>query len=198
MLLCPIKKQRGKWIMTKVGILVGSLRKESFSKKLAANVATLFPNGYETEFVEIGDLALYNQDFDDENNAPPEYTTFRNKMKEMEAVLFVTPEYNRSIPAVLKNALDVGSRPYGASVWNNKPAAIISQSPGKLSGFGANHHLRQPLVFLNMPILQQPEAYIGNVADILDEDGKIKDEGTVKFLQSFVDAFVDLIKKHQE
>ncbi|MFH5778470.1 NAD(P)H-dependent oxidoreductase [Heyndrickxia sp. FSL K6-6286] len=184
--------------MTKVGILVGSLRKESFSKKLAANVATLFPNGYETEFVEIGDLALYNQDFDDENNAPPEYTTFRNKMKEMEAVLFVTPEYNRSIPAVLKNALDVGSRPYGASVWNNKPAAIISQSPGKLSGFGANHHLRQPLVFLNMPILQQPEAYIGNVADILDEDGKIKDEGTVKFLQSFVDAFVDLIKKHQE
>ena len=198
MLLCPIKKQRGKWIMTKVGILVGSLRKESFSKKLAANVATLFPNGYETEFVEIGDLALYNQDFDDENNAPPEYTTFRNKMKEIEAVLFVTPEYNRSIPAVLKNALDVGSRPYGASVWNNKPAAIISQSPGKLSGFGANHHLRQPLVFLNMPILQQPEAYIGNVADILDEDGKIKDEGTVKFLQSFVDAFVDLIKKHQE
>lgn len=198
MLLCPIKKQRGKWIMTKVGILVGSLRKESFSKKLAANVATLFPNGYETEFVEIGDLALYNQDFDDENNAPPEYTTFRNKMKEMEAVLFVTPEYNRSIPAVLKNALDVGSRPYGASVWNNKPAAIISQSPGKLSGFGANHHLRQPLVFLNMPILQQPEAYIGNVADILDGDGKIKDEGTVKFLQSFVDAFVDLIKKHQE
>lgn len=198
MLLCPIKKQRGKWIMTKVGILVGSLRKESFSKKLAANVASLFPNEYETEFVEIGDLALYNQDFDDENNAPPEYTTFRNKMKEMEAVLFVTPEYNRSIPAVLKNALDVGSRPYGASVWNNKPAAIISQSPGKLSGFGANHHLRQPLVFLNMPILQQPEAYIGNVADILDEDGKIKDEGTVKFLQSFVDAFVDLIKKHQE
>lgn len=198
MLLCPIKKQRGKWIMTKVGILVGSLRKESFSKKLAANVASLFPNGYETEFVEIGDLALYNQDFDDENNAPPEYKTFRNKMKEMEAVLFVTPEYNRSIPAVLKNALDVGSRPYGASVWNNKPAAIISQTPGKLSGFGANHHLRQPLVFLNMPILQQPEAYIGNVADILDEDGKIKDEGTVKFLQSFVDAFVDLIKKHQE
>ncbi|MCM3453595.1 NAD(P)H-dependent oxidoreductase [Heyndrickxia oleronia] len=184
--------------MTKVGILVGSLRKESFSKKLAANVASLFPNGYETEFVEIGDLALYNQDFDDENNAPPEYKTFRNKMKEMEAVLFVTPEYNRSIPAVLKNALDVGSRPYGASVWNNKPAAIISQTPGKLSGFGANHHLRQPLVFLNMPILQQPEAYIGNVADILDEDGKIKDEGTVKFLQSFVDAFVDLIKKHQE
>lgn len=183
--------------MTKVGILVGSLRKESFSKKLAANVASLFPKGYETEFVEIGNLALYNQDFDDENNVPSEYTSFRNTMKEIEAVLFVTPEYNRSIPAVIKNALDVGSRPYGASVWNGKPAAIISQSPGRLSGFGANHHLRQPLVFLNMPILQQPEAYIGNVADLLDENGKIKDEGTAKFLQSFVDAFVDMIKRHQ-
>lgn len=183
--------------MTKIGILVGSLRKESFSKKLAVNVASLFPEGYDAEFVEIGNLALYNQDFDDENNAPSEYTTFRSKMKEIDAVLFVTPEYNRSVPAVLKNALDVGSRPYGASVWNGKPAAIISQSPGRLSGFGANHHLRQPLVFLNMPILQQPEAYIGNVADLLDENGTIKDERTVKFLQSFVDAFVDLIKKHQ-
>lgn len=198
MLLSPIQKnQRGKSIMTKISILVGSLRKESFSKKLAVNVASLFPEGYDAEFVEIGNLALYNQDFDDENNAPSEYTTFRSKMKEIDAVLFVTPEYNRSVPAVLKNALDVGSRPYGASVWNGKPAAIISQSPGRLSGFGANHHLRQPLVFLNMPILQQPEAYIGNVADLLDENGKIKDERTVKFLQSFVDAFVDLIKKHQ-
>ncbi|MCM3570981.1 NADPH-dependent FMN reductase [Neobacillus mesonae] len=182
--------------MTKIGVLVGSLRKESFSKKIATNVASLFPKGYDAEFVEIGNLALYNQDFDDENNAPSEYTTFRNKMKEIDAVLFVTPEYNRSVPAVLKNALDVGSRPYGESVWNGKPAAIISQSPGKLSGFGANHHLRQPLVFLNMPILQQPEAYIGNVADLL-ENGKIKDEGTVKFLQSFVDAFVNMIKRHQ-
>ncbi|AZN42640.1 NADPH-dependent FMN reductase [Paenibacillus albus] len=183
--------------MAKVGVLVGSLRKESFSKKLAANVASLFPQGYEVEFVEIGNLALYNQDFDDEHNVPAEYTAFRNTMKDIEAVLFVTPEYNRSIPAVLKNALDIGSRPYGASVWNGKPAAIISQSPGRLSGYGANHHLRQPLVFLNMPILQQPEAYIGNVAEVLDEAGKIKDEGMVKSLQAFVNAFVDLIHKHQ-
>lgn len=118
-------------------------------------------------------------------------------MKEIDAVLFVTPEYNRSVPSVLKNALDVGSRPYGASVWNGKSAAIISQSPGNLSGFGANHHLRQPLVFLNMQVLQQPEAYIANSAALLDENGKIKNEGTVQFLQSFVDAFVDLIKKYQ-
>ncbi|MCM3569493.1 NADPH-dependent FMN reductase [Neobacillus mesonae] len=183
--------------MTKVAVLLGSLRKESFSKKLAANVAALFPEGYETEVVEIGNLALYNQDFDDENNAPAEYTSFRSKMKEMDAVLFVTPEYNRSVPAVLKNALDVGSRPYGASVWNGKPAAIISQSPGALSAFGANHHLRQSLVFLNMPILQQPEAYIGNVADLLDENGKLKNEGTVQFLQTFVNAFVDLITRYK-
>lgn len=183
--------------MTKVGVLVGSLRKESFSKKLAANVAALFPEGYVTELVKIGNLPLYNQDYDDENRVPAEYTTFRNTMKEIDAVLFVTPEYNRSVPAVLKNALDVGSRPYGASVWSGKPAAIISQSPGQLSAFGANHHLRQSLVFLNMPVVQQPEAYIGNVANLLDENGKLKDEGTVKFLQSFVDAFVDLIKKHQ-
>ncbi|MEH7224037.1 NAD(P)H-dependent oxidoreductase [Bacillus sp. JJ1566] len=183
--------------MAKVGIILGSLRKESFSKKLANNVAALFPEGYEAEIVEIGNLALYNQDFDDENNAPAEYTAFRNKMKEIDAVLFVTPEYNRSVPAVLKNALDVGSRPYGASVWNGKPAAIISQSPGNLSAFGANHHLRQSLVFLNMPIVQQPEAYIGNVVGLLDEASKIKDEGTVEFLQSFVNAFVDLIRRYQ-
>lgn len=183
--------------MTKIAILLGSLRKESFSKKLATNVRDLLPEGYEAEIVEIGNLALYNQDFDDENNAPAEYTSFRKKMKEIDAVLFVTPEYNRSVPAVLKNALDVGSRPYGASVWNGKPAAIISQSPGNLSAFGANHHLRQSLVFLNMPLVQQPEAYIGNVAGLLDENGKVSDEGTVEFLQSFVDTFVDLIKRYQ-
>ena len=117
-------------------------------------------------------------------------------MKEIHAVLFVTPEYNRSVPAVLKNALDVGSRPYGSSVWNDKPAAIISNSPSKLSGFGANHHLRQSLVFLNMPVMQQPEAYIGEVADLLDEQGAIHNEETVKFLQSFVDAFVVWINAH--
>ncbi|AEH54001.1 NAD(P)H-dependent oxidoreductase [Heyndrickxia coagulans] len=183
--------------MTKVGILLGSLRKASFSRKLAENVANLFPEGYETEFIEIGNLPLYNQDFDDHNQVPAEYTAFRNTVKWLDAVLFVTPEYNRSVPAVLKNALDVGSRPYGQSVWNGKPAAIISQSPGNLSGFGANHHLRQSLVCLNMPILQQPEAYISNVAALFDESGKIVNEGTVQFLQSFTDAFVDLIKKYK-
>ena len=183
--------------MTKIGILVGSLRKESFSKKIASNVAALFPEGYETEFVEIGNLPFYNQDDDSENNVLAEYTKLRNKIKELDAVLFITPEYNRSVPAVLSNALDIGSRPYGASVWNGKPAAIISQSPGNLGGFGANHHLRQSLVCLNMPVVQQPEAYLGNTATLLDENGKVKEKGTVQFLQSFVDAFVDLIKRYQ-
>ncbi|AWI11047.1 NADPH-dependent FMN reductase [Caldifermentibacillus hisashii] len=183
--------------MVKIGILIGSLRKESFSRKLAENVSALFPEGYETEIVEIGNLPLYNQDFDDYNNVPAEYTTFRNKIKEIDAVLFITPEYNRSVPAVLKNALEVGSRPYGKSVWDGKPAAVISQSPGNLSAFGANHHLRQSLVVLNMPTVQQPEAYIANVATLFDENGKINKQDTIQFLQSFVDAFVDLIKKYQ-
>lgn len=182
--------------MTKVGIIVGSLRKNSFSKQVANNVAPLFPEGYVTEFVEIGNLPLFNQDFEGDLGTPAEYTAFRNTIKELDAVLFVTPEYNRSIPAVLKNALDVASRPYGESVWSGKPAAIISQSPGALAGFGSNHHLRQVLSFLNMPVVQQPEAYIGSVHELLDENGKLN-EGTVEFLQGFVNEFVELIKKYQ-
>lgn len=183
--------------MAKIGILVGSLRKDSFSKKIAANVAALFPEGYESEFIEIENLPFYNQDYDNENNVRAEYTTFRNRIKEIDAVLFVTPEYNRSVPAVLSNALDVGSRPYGSNVWNEKPAAIISQSPGNMGGFGANHHLRQIITCLNMPVVQQPEAYLGNITALLDEGGKVKNEGTIQFLQSFVDTFVNLIKKYQ-
>ncbi len=128
---------------------------------------------------------------------PTEYTAFRNRMKDIDAVLFVTPEYNRSIPATIKNALDVGSRPYGQSIWDGKPAAIISQSPSNLSGFGANHHLRQPLVFLNMPVLQQPEVYLANSYDLFDENGKLTKEDTGKFLNDFVQAFVELIQRYQ-
>ncbi|MEH7115237.1 NADPH-dependent FMN reductase [Neobacillus niacini] len=182
--------------MRKVGIIVGSLRKESRTKQIAKNVATLFPKGYEIEFVEIGNLTLYNQDYDT-IGSPPEYSTYRSTMKGMDAVLFVTPEHNRTIPAALKNALDIGSRPYGQSIWDGKPAAIISQSQGNISGFGANHHLRQSLTVLNMPILQQPEAYLSNVASLLDENGKINNEGTVQFLQTFINAFVDLINRYK-
>lgn len=180
--------------MAKVGIVVGSLRKESFSKKIANNVAKMFPDGWTTEMVEIGNLPLYNQEYDD--HSPAEYTAFRSKIKEFDAILFVTPEYNRSVPGVLKNAIDVASRPWGQSVWAGKPAAIISQSIGNIGGFGANHHLRQILTFLDMPILQQPEVYIADSPGLLDDNGIITNEDTVKFLQSFVDAFVDLISKY--
>ncbi|WP_042148135.1 NADPH-dependent FMN reductase [Paucisalibacillus sp. EB02] len=180
----------------KVGVLVGSLRKESFSKKLAQNVAMLFPEGYELEMVEIGNIPFYNQDFDDEDNLPAEIGEFRNKIAELDAFLLITPEYNRSVPAVLKNALDTASRPMTDNKWSGKPAAIISQSPGGLGGFGANQHLRQTLTCLNVPVLQQPEAYIGNVATLLNENGEITNEGTVEFLTKFVNKFVDLIEKY--
>lgn len=136
---------------------------------------------------------MYNQDSDD--NVPGIYATFREIVKALDAVVFVTPEHNRSFPAALKNALDVGSRPYGANVWDGKPALIVSQSPSNLSGFGANHHLRQVLTFLNMPVIQQPEVYIANVADLLGEDGKITNQDTIDFLQSVVDTYVDFINK---
>lgn len=183
------------YMSKKIAVVVGSLRKGSFSKQIAKNVMKLFPSDYEPEFVEIGNLPLYNEDIDTPENVPAEYTAFRDQIKEAAGVLFVTPEYNRSIPGGLKNAIDVGSRPYGQSAWDKKPAAVISVSPGAISGFGANHALRQSLVFLNMPTLQQPEAYIGNVTKILDEDGNVA-EGTVGFLQSIVDAYVELLNRY--
>jgi chromate reductase len=123
---------------------------------------------------------------------------FREKIKAKDAVLFVTPEYNRSIPGVLKNAIDIASRPYGHSAWNGKPGAVASVSPGAIGGFGANHHLRQCLVFLNVPAMAQPELYIGNAAGLFDETGKIKNEDTRKLLQKFVDAFASWIEANAQ
>lgn len=179
----------------KIGILVGSLRKESYSKKLAKHYISIQPENYELEIIEIGDLALYNQDFDDENNPPETYTRFREKVKQMDAFLFITPEYNRSVPAVLKNALDVGSRPYGQNVWEGKPALIVSNSPGRLSAFGANHHLRQSLVFLDVYAMQQPELYLGEIQKSLDENGKVSSDKLKEILQNSLDAFVKWIEK---
>jgi len=180
----------------KIGVIVGSLRKESFNRKIAKILMALAPTGYEMEEVEIGHLAMYNQDLDDEGNPPAEWISFREYMKKFDAVLFVTPEYNRSVPAVLKNAIDVGSRPYGKSIWDSKPGAVVSVSPGGLSAFGANHHLRQSLVFVNIPTMQQPEAYIGNVATLFDDKGALVNEGTREFLQKFMSAFATWIDKN--
>ncbi|SDF23565.1 NADPH-dependent FMN reductase [Sporomusa acidovorans] len=180
--------------VTKIGVLIGSLRKDSFNRKIYMALKSMVPASFEMEEIKIGDLPIYNQDFDDEGNPPEAWSTFRKNAKAFDAFLFVTPEYNRSIPAVIKNAIDVGSRPYGKSVWDGKPGAVVSVSPGRLSAFGANHHLRQSLVFLNIPVMQQPEAYIGDVASIFDDRGAITDERTREFLQKFVDAFINWIK----
>jgi chromate reductase len=172
----------------KVAVLVGSLRKGSFTRRLAEALIKLAPPALACEIVEIGALALYDQDLD-EGTPPAAWQAFRERMKDFDAVLFTTPEYNRGLPAVLKNAIDVGSRPYGASVWDKKPAAVVSNSPGAIGAFGANHQLRQSLVFLNMPVMQQPEAYVGQAATLVDDERVITNEGTRKFLTGFMTAF---------
>ena len=172
----------------KLCVLVGSLRKASFNRKLAKALISLAPSSMKLDIVEIGQLPLYNEDL--ETDPPPaQWTAFRQLIKAADAVLFVTPEYNRSVPAALKNALDVGSRPYGHSVWDRKPGAIVSGSPGAIGAFGANHHLRQSLVFLNVPAMQQPEVYVSHVDKLFDEVGNLVNEGTSKFLQQFMQTF---------
>jgi chromate reductase len=174
----------------KIGILVGSLRKDSYTRKVANALVSLAPSTLTFEFIDIGELPLYNQDLEENGAvAPAVWTAFRERVKACDGVLFFTPEYNRSVPAALKNAIDVGSRPYGSSVWGGKPGAILSVSPGAIGGFGANHHLRQSMVFLDVPLLQQPEAYIGGAAKLFDDSGKLVNEGTQQILQKFATAY---------
>jgi chromate reductase, NAD(P)H dehydrogenase (quinone) len=166
-----------------VCVLVGSLRKASFNRMLANELIWLAPSSLKLDIVEIGQLPFYNEDL--ETAVPPSpWTAFRQRVKAADAVLFVTPEYNRSAPAALKNALDAGSRPYGSSVWDRKPGAIVSSSPGAIGAFGANHHLRQSLVFLNVPTMQQPEAYVGHADKLFDEHGKLVNDGTANSCRS--------------
>ncbi len=173
----------------KIAVFVGSLRKESFGRKMANLLADLAPESLELEIIEIGGLPLYDQDYDDEGKPPEAWTAFRERVRPFDGVLFVTPEYNRSVPGVLKNAIDVGSRPYGKSVWAGKPGAVVSVSPGAIGAFGANHHLRQSLVFLDVPAMQQPEAYIGGAAQLFDAGGRITNDTTRSFLMKYMEAF---------
>ena len=179
----------------RIAIVVGSLRRDSINRKVAKSICAFASKMLDCYIVEIGNLPLYNQD--EENNPSKEVLAFRKQIAEADGVLFCTPEYNRGIPGVLKNAIDVGSRPYGQSVWDKKPGAIVTASPGGIGGFGSNHQLRQVCVFLNMPIMQQPEAYLGNVTDSnFDENGQLKDGALKNVVLQLAAAFagwVDLI-----
>ena len=177
----------------KIAVLVGSLRKESINRKIANELIKLAPESLEMEIVEIGQLAQYNEDLD--ANPPAEWVTFREKIGAADGFLFVTPEYNRSISGVMKNALDVASRPYGQNKWGGKPGAIVSSSMSPLGAEGANLMLRQPMVFLNVYIMQQPEAYIGNSWELFDEQNNLKNEDTRTFLQNWVNAFAEWVYK---
>lgn len=179
-----------------VAVIVGSLRKDSINRKVANALAEVAPSGLKLSFIEIGQLPIYNQDYDE--NPPSEWTAFRDRIKAADAVLFVTPEHNRSVPAALKNALDVGSRPYGKSAWSGKSGAVVSASPGSIGGFGANHHLRQSLVFLNVPAMAQPEAYLGGADKLFDANGKLTNDGTRKFLQDFMRAYAAWIAVNEK
>ncbi|HZW06288.1 MAG TPA: NAD(P)H-dependent oxidoreductase [Phycisphaerales bacterium] len=180
---------------TTVAVLVGSLRKESFNRKVAAALAKLAP-GLQFRDVHIGDLPLFNEDL--EASPPSQWIDLRASIKAADALLFATPEYNRSVPGVLKNAIDVASRPYGQSVFDGKPGAVISASIGPLGGFGANHHLRQTLAYLNVPTMPQPEAYIARASTLFDAQGNLTDERTQELLKRFAAAFERWIEANRK
>ena len=178
--------------MKNVGVLVGSLRKDSYSGKVAKALEDDLEGKVRVHVLKIGDLPIYNQDYDDEGAVPEEWVRFRAEVGKMDAFLFVTPEYNRSVPAVLKNALDVASRPYGQNKWSGKPGAVVSVSPGQMGGFGANNHLRQSLTFLNVYTMQQPEAYIGHFVIEWEKDDGVK---TKKFLKKIAESFLEVVNR---
>ena len=177
-----------------VAVLVGSLRKDSLNRKMANALIAMAPESLKLTIHEIGQLPLYNADY--EANPPATVTEFKQKLAAADAVLFVTPEYNRSVPGVLKNAIDVGSRPYGKSSWSGKPGAVVSVSPGAIGAFGANQALRQSFVFLDMPTMQQPEAYIGGATALFDDKGALVNESTRGFMQKFLTAFAQWIERN--
>ncbi|MDF0720460.1 NAD(P)H-dependent oxidoreductase [Kaistella sp. PBT33-4] len=177
----------------KIAVIVGSLRKESYNRKIAEEMIRLSEGKLEMKIVEIADLPLYTEDLD--QNPPEAWTSFREQIKGADGLLIVSPEYNRTIPGALKNAVDVGSRPYGSSVWPGKPGAVVTSSISSLGGLAANHHIRQAFVFVDVPLMQQPEAYIGNAAEIFKEDGKTLVADTEKFLSDFIDSFHQWVEK---
>lgn len=174
--------------MARVGVIVGSLRKGAYTRQMAGALKELAPEGMELFDIEIGDLPLYNEDL--ETDAPPaQWTRFRQQLQGADGIVFVTPEYNRSIPGALKNALDIGSRPWGKSSWDGKPAAVVGQSPGALGGMAAVHHLRQVMLAVNLAAMPHPEAYIPLVAGLFDQNGRLQDPQAREFIGGFLRAF---------
>ena len=186
----------------RIAIIVGSLREGSINRKVARSICGLRGDNLDCSMVEIGDLPLYNQDYDGLAEQPAPYIRFRDQIRAADGILFCSPEYNRGIPGVLKNAIDVGSRPYGQSVWDRKPAAIVTASPGSIGGFGSNHQIRQACVFLNMPVMQQPEAYLGHVTDdSFDDSGCLKEGPLKELVTKLAHAFhdwVDMIHRSRQ
>ena len=171
--------------------IVGSLRKESFSLKIANALAKLAPPTVKLEVTTLHGISFFNQDL--EANPPADWLAFREKLQRSDGVLFVTPEYNRSIPGVLKNAIDVGSRPYGKSSFNGKPTGIVANSPGALGGVSAAKHLQNVLPGITGPIMQQPEVYLSAVGDAFNDKGELVKEPPQKVLQQYIDAFAAFI-----
>jgi chromate reductase len=179
-----------------VVVIVGSLRKESFTLKIANALAKLAPDTLKLDVVTLHGISFFNQDL--EATPPAEWLAFREKIQKSAGVLFVTPEYNRSIPGVLKNAIDVASRPYGKSSFLGKPTGIISNSPGPLGGVSAAKHLQNILPGISGPILGQPEIYLNGVGDAFDDKGHLIREALQKVLQQYVDAFAAFVERHNK
>ncbi len=178
----------------RIAVVVGSLRKGSYNRKAALAMKSLAPSELALEIVEIGDLPLYNEDLESEGK-PEAWTRFREAVRGSDGVLFFTPEYNRGVSGSLKNAIDVGSRPYGKSGWSGKPGAVVSVSPGVIGGFGANHALRQAMVFLDVPMMQQPEAYVGGAAKLFTDSGELASDDTRKFFTAFITGYAAWVGK---
>ncbi|WP_426165878.1 NADPH-dependent FMN reductase [Pseudoduganella sp. R-34] len=178
----------------KIALIVGSLRKDSLNRKFANALVEVAPAELQFEFVDIGDLPLYNQDLDDANTPPAAWTAFRDKLRNVDGVVFATPEYNRGTPGALKNAIDVGSRPWGKSIWAAKPVGVISASIGAVGGFAANMQVRQSMVTLNAPVMAGPEVYIGTGQNLLGEDGKVNNDKTREVLAGWAAAFAKWVE----
>ena len=183
-------------MQSRVGVIVGSLRKAAYTRMLARALPELTPPSLQLVDIGIGELPLYNYDLETDN-PPPAWTTFRKAVKSTDALLFVTPEFNRGIPGALKNAMDVGSRPWGDSAWMGKPAGVISLTPGALGAMAANHQLRQVLLAVNIAAMPYPEAYIPGAAALFDESGRLTNADTRQFLQTFMEALAAWVGRFQ-